>query len=222
MNNLTNTLSDTFGGMLGGLLGKLKPGMCRLSIDGNIAVNTSQGYKSYNLKTGRLTKSGNFALDVGSEYFFVVPATKVTKGNIIISRKGDKIVPRCVIDVIDDNSIKVINYEDSTIETIVPERHVFMGNTYFYGVVCSPFANMFKKSGKNNIMKFMMMSSLFGNNGGFGGDMFSLMMMSGMMNGGSANPFGDMFGGMFDFDFDFGFNTTDSDVVDEPDVTENN
>lgn len=39
-----------------GMFGKIAPGMCRLSMNGGIAVKTSNGYKSYNVKNGRLTK----------------------------------------------------------------------------------------------------------------------------------------------------------------------
>ena len=40
--------------MLNGMFGKVASGMCRLSMNGGIAVKTSNGYKSYNIKTGRL------------------------------------------------------------------------------------------------------------------------------------------------------------------------
>ena len=54
-------------------------------------------------------------------------------------------------------------------ETIVPERHVFMGSTYFYGKIVSMFGNNFTKgkSGMNKIMSYMMMSEMMkgANNG---------------------------------------------------------
>jgi hypothetical protein len=37
------------------LFGRIGAGMCRLSMTGGIAVKTSNGYKTYNVKTGRLT-----------------------------------------------------------------------------------------------------------------------------------------------------------------------
>ena len=40
--------------MLNGMFGKVASGMCRLTMNGGIAVKTSNGYKSYNIKTGRL------------------------------------------------------------------------------------------------------------------------------------------------------------------------
>lgn len=43
-----------------GMCGKLGPGMCRLSMNGDIAVKTSTGYKSYNLKTGNLVNCSGF------------------------------------------------------------------------------------------------------------------------------------------------------------------
>ena len=184
MNNLMN-----------GMFGKVAPGMCRLSMSGGIAVKTSDGtYKSYNLKTQRLTNCGNFVFDIGEDFFFVIPTNKVEKGDIIlVSGK-----PKCVIGV-EDNQIKVINYEDSTIDTILPERHIFMGNTYFYGKIISMFGqDVFKgKKGTNKIMQYMMMSEMLkGNNSSNNGmsSMLPFMLM------GNSSGFGDMFSGMFDFD----------------------
>lgn len=184
MNNLMN-----------GMFGKVAPGMCRLSMSGGIAVKTSDGtYKSYNLKTQRLTNCSNFVFDIGEDFFFVIPTNKVEKGDIIlVSGK-----PKCVIGV-EDNQIRVINYEDSTIDTILPERHIFMGNTYFYGKIISMFGqDVFKgKKGTNKIMQYMMMSEMLkGNNGSNNGmnSMLPFMLMS------NSSGFEDMFSGMFDFD----------------------
>ena len=146
---------------LNGMFGKIGNGMCKLSMSGNIAVKTSNGYKSYNVKTGKLTNCGNFVFPgVDENFFFVIPTNKVTKGDIIlVSGK-----PRCVIET-EKNRITVINYEDSTIETILPERHMFMGNTYFYGKIVSMFgSDLNGKNGANKIFKYMMMSQMMGGN----------------------------------------------------------
>lgn len=184
--NTTNFMNNMFG--------KIAPGMCRLSMNGGIAVKTSNGYKTYNTKTGRLTNCSNFVFDIGEDFFFLIPTNKVNKGDIILV--GGK--PKCVIEV-KENAITVINYEDSTIDTILPERHVFMGNTYFYGKIISMFGDSFKsgkKGSMNNIFKYMMMSEMMkGGNSGTTGNMLPLMMMG---NGGFEN----MFDGMFDFDID--------------------
>ena len=184
---------------MNGMFGKIAPGMCRLSMSGGIAVKTSNGYKSYNMKTGRLTNCDSFVFNIGEEFFFVIPTNKVEPGDIIlISGK-----PKCVIEA-EKNKITVINYEDSTIDTVLPERHVFMGNTYFYGKIVSMFGNNFMngKKGMKKMMSYMAMSELFkGNNttSGNSNPVFAMMAMSGDM--------GNMFDGMFDFD-------------DEEDVTE--
>lgn len=179
---------------LNGMFGKVAPGMCRLSMNGGIAVKTTNGYKSYNVKTGRLTNCSNFVFDIGEDFFFLIPTNKVEVGDIILV--GGK--PKCVIEA-GKNKITVINYEDSTVDTILPERHVFMGNTYFYGKIVSMFGqDIFNgKKGTNKIMKYMMMSEMMkggtGTNGGFGA-MLPLMMMNGNA--------GEMFGGLFNFDDD--------------------
>ena len=195
--------------LLNGMFGKVGSGMCRLSMNGGIAVKTSNGYKAYNVKTGRLTNCDSFVFDLGEEFFFVIPTNKVSKGDIILVNGK----PRCVIEV-EKNKITVINYEDSTIDTVLPERHVFMGNTYFYGKIVSMFGNdaVKGKKGTNNIFKYMMLSQMMkgennssgmlnGNSGGMSA-MLPFMMMGGNM--------GEMFDGMFDFDTD-----NDTDVEEE-------
>lgn len=178
---------------MNGMFGKIAPGMCRLSMSGGVAVKTDNGYKSYNVKTGRLTNCDSFVFDIGEEFFFVIPTNKVEVGDIILIANK----PKCVIEV-EKNKLTVINYEDSTIDTVLPERHVFMGNTYFYGKIVSMFGNNFMsgKKGVNKMMSYMMMSEMFkGNNASNNtNSMFPMMML---MNGGNMS---DMFGDMFDLD----------------------
>lgn len=173
---------------LNGMFGKLAPGMCRLSMNGGIAVKTDNGYKTYNVNTGRLTNCSNFVFDIGEDFFFLIPTNKVQKGDIIlVSGK-----PRCVINA-EKEQITVINYEDSTIETILPERHVFMGNTYFYGKIVSMFGNFKGKKSSNKVMQYMMMSQMMkGENSN--NSLLPFMMMSSNM--------GNMFEDMFDFEED--------------------
>jgi len=181
--------------MFNGMFGKLANGMCRLSMSGGIAVKTSNGYKSYNVKNGRLTNCDSFVFDIGEEFFFVIPTNKVEIGDIILANGK----PKCVIKA-EKNMITAINYEDSTVETIIPERHVFMGNTYFYGKIVSMFGNDFMKgkNGMNKMMSYMVMSEMMkGNNGaGENNGMASMMPMMMLMGGGNIT---DMFNGMFDF-----------------------
>lgn len=173
-----NKMNNVFNGMFG----KVAPGMCRISMNGDIAIKTSNGYKTYNVGTGTLTNCDNFAFDIGEDWFFVIPTNKITRGDIILA--GGR--PRCVIDV-KDNEIKTFCYEDGTIGTIVPEHHVFMGKQYFYGKIVSMFGNaMHEKNGMGNIMKYMVMSEMMkGNNNGtssFSNMMPMMFMMNGNMN----------------------------------------
>ena len=140
-----------------GMFGRIDPGNIRLDVNGNIAVRTTNGYKSYNMKTGKLINCNNFVFDIGEEFFFVIPTNKVEKGDIILAQgKGGGRKPKCVMDV-NPSFITVINYEDSTVEQILPERHMFMGNTYFYGKIVSMFnfsGGKGKKNGFENILKY--------------------------------------------------------------------
>lgn len=195
--NLTNQFN--------GMFGKIAPGMCRLTMNGGIAVKCSNGYKTYNTKKGSLTNVTNFCFNVGDEMFFVIPTNKAEVGDILLI--GGK--PKCVTEV-NKKVITVIDYENSEVRQVVPERHVFMGSTYFYGKIVSMFGNAFKNGkGLGNIMKMMMFSQMFGGNGnnsqnnGIGQMMAMSMFMGG--NGGN-NPFE----GMFDFDFDMSCDTDEN------------
>ena len=179
--------------LFNGICGKVQAGMCRLTMNGNIAVKCSGGYKTYNTKKGRLTNVTNFCFDIGSDFFFVIPTCKVAKGDIILVDGK----PKCVIEKQKDKDvITVIDYESSEIRQLVPERHVFMGSVYYYGKIVSMFGSSFKNGkGMGNMFKMMMFSQMMNGktNGGNLGDMGSMMAMS-MMMGGEGN----MFGGLFD------------------------
>lgn len=208
--------------MFNGMFGRIDHGMCRLSVNGDIAVKTSTGYKSYNVKKQNLVNCNSFVFNIGEEMFFVIPTNKAEVGDILLI--GGR--PKCVIKV-DKKILTVIDYENSEIRQALPERHVFMGNTYFYGKIVSIFgkSNFIKgKGGMNKIMKYMMMSEMakgmfggsdsgsgavglpFGgsSSGNGGGNMmqsFFMMNMMGNMFGGDDSD-GNIFEDMFDFGSD--------------------
>ena len=168
--------------MFSGICGKIAPGLCRLGIDGNIAVKTSSGYRTYDVENNRLTNCDSFVLDIGEDFFFVLPTNKVKKGDIILAGGA----PKCVI-ASDETTITAISFEDATVQTLLPEHHVFMGNTYLYGRIVSMFGkNGVKgKKGMNGMLKYMMLSSMLkGKDGGMGGmsGMLPFMLMGGKMD----------------------------------------
>lgn len=190
-----------------GLFGKVAPGMCRITMNGNIAVKCSKGYKTYNVSKGTLTNVTNFCFNIGDEMFFVIPTNKVQVGDIILVDGK----PKCVIEA-NKKVISVIDYENSEIRQVIPERHIFMGSVYFYGKIVSMFGNSFKKGkGLGNIMKMMMFSQMMGGTADKSG-LGQMMAMSMMMGGGMSNPFD----GMFDFSEDF----DEEDETDEADFEE--
>ena len=187
-----------FGNMFNGMFKPVAKGYCKMGMNGQVAVKTSTGYKTFNIKTKKLTNCSNFAFDMDGA-FWVVPTFKVEIGDIVLVNGK----PRCVIEV-GANSIKTFSYEDSTIDEVIPEHHVFMGKTYCYGKIFSPFMNMSKNDGvMDSMMKMMMMSQMFGGNTGAGMNGMNPMMFMMM---GKDNPFEDMFDGAFDF----GFGTADA------------
>lgn len=175
--------------MMNKYFGKIQNGMVRLSMNGDMAIKTSNGYKVYNVGDGSLTNCDNFVFDIGSEFFFLIPTNKVEKGDVIMASGK----PHCVIKV-EENRIEALRYEDGSIVSIVPERTLFMGKTYFYGKIVSMFGKIKGGKGMSGMMKYMMMSEMMKGNSG-NSSMSSMLPMMMMMNGGM----GDMFEGMFDF-----------------------
>ena len=191
-----------------GIFGKIAPGMCRLSMSGKIAIKTTNGYKAYDVESGRLTNCDSFAFDIGEDFFFVIPTNKVERGDIIlVSGK-----PRCVL-AVEKNLIKTMNYEDGSIQDIVPERHMFMGKQFFYGKIITMFGEMGAGSGDKGMkqmMKFMMLKEMMGGaktEGGLG----SVLPMMAMMGG--------MGGNFFDGMFDFGDEENTEDEVEPEDIS---
>ena len=176
--------------MFNGMFGKIQSGMCRVSMNGDIAIKTSNGYKTYNVDTGALVNCDDFAFDIGQDFFFIIPTNKVQKGDIILSAGK----PCCVIEE-RPNELKVLRYEDGAIMNVAIEKHFFMGKQYFYGKIVSMFGNIAKDGNMGNMMKYMMMSEMM--KGGRTGDMSSMLPMM-MFMGGGNNMFSNMFDDMFD------------------------
>lgn len=195
--------------MFSNMFSAVKNGDFRLDTNGRIAVHTSKGYKVYNVNKKRLVNCENFVFDVGDEWFFTVPTTKVKVGDIILINN----TPKCVMKVNDD-TITVINYENSVVEEILPERYIFMGNAYFYIKVVSMFgSNNPKKKSSKKMLKWMLMSKLFKpseSDSGFSNPMnpMTMMLMSEMFKD-SDNDFDEL------FDFDFELDDESEDTEDE-------
>ena len=184
----TNNLSKNVTNSLSSLFHKLAPGQCRLTMNG-IGVKTSNGYKTFDPVTQTLVNCGDFVLDIGDDMFFCIPTNNVQQGDIIIASGS----PVCVISM-SGNRIEALRYEDSTVQTIIPENIMFMGGTYFYSKVFSPFSGMINGNDPSQLMSLMMMSQMMsGDNNGSG--MGNLMVMGMMLNGGFN--FGNIFNGMF-------------------------
>lgn len=184
-----------FGNMFNGMFKPVGAGQCKIGMNGQIAVKTRTGYKTFDRKKMKLVNCTNFAFDMGN-MFWVVPTFKVECGDIILVNGQ----PRAVIEV-GEKTIKTFSYENSTIDEIVPERHVFMGKTYCYGKIFSPFTNIGKDGGEmmSNMMNFAMMSQMFGGNTNGTNNMGNMLPMMFMMNSGKDNPFMNMFEGAFNF-----------------------
>ena len=180
--------------MMNKYFGKVANGMVRLSMNGDMAIKTSNGYKTYDVKTGTLTNCDSFVFDIGSEFFFIIPTNKVETGDVILASGK----PHCVIKA-ENNRIEALRYEDGSIVSIVPERNVFMGKTYFYGKIVSMFGKINGGKGMKGMMKYFMMSEIMKGGNGNNNSMNSMLPMMMLMNGGGME---EMFGGLFDMEED--------------------
>lgn len=180
--------------MMNKYFGKVAPGMCRLSMNGDMAIKTSNGYKTYDVKSGTLTNCDSFVFNLDSELFFIIPTNKVETGDVILASGK----PHCVIKA-ENNRIEALRYEDGSIVTIIPEHHIFMGKTYFYGKIVSMFGKIKGGKGMKNMMKYFVMSEMMGKNSSGNGSMNSMLPMMMFMGNDSME---DMFEGMFDFNTD--------------------
>ena len=164
-----------------GICGRIAPGMCRLSMSGDIAIKTKSGYRTFDVATKKLTNCDSFVLDVGEDFFFVMPTNKVRVGDIILANG----LPKCVLSV-GEGTITAINFEDATVETLLPEHHMFMGNSYLYGRIVSMFGHKGAKGrkGAGKLMKYMMLSSMLKGKENSGGlsSLMPLMLMGGKMD----------------------------------------
>ena len=192
-----------FDNMFNGIMGKIKPGCCRLTMNGRVAVKTANGYKTYNDKTGNLTDCANFVLDIGDDLFFLMPTRNLNPGDIVLINGK----PMYILEIKAKNRVEAMNYEDATIQTVIPERHAIMGRK-FYGKIVSLMGKGLNGKGGffKNMLKLKMMGAMMGGKtdteGIFGGNALPMMML---MGGGSMD-------GLFD-------GLCDEDDGDEGDVT---
>lgn len=204
-----------FENMFSGVMGKIKPGCCRLGMNGRIAIKTSDGYKTYDKKSGNVTNCSNFVLDASDDFFMVIPTRKLREGDIVLINGK----PMYILEVKAKNRVEAMDYETSTIQTVIPERHAIMGRR-FYGKIVSLIGSGFG-AGKGgffkNMLKLKMMSSMMGGSnstdGMLGGNGLALMML---MGNGSMDG---LFDGFADDDEDdadiFGNFASNEDEADE-------
>lgn len=160
-----------------------EPGVVTLSPYG-IAVRSSKGeYLTYNAATGATVDVTGFTFD-----FQKMPAA------IKDLRAGDMVLHRgkpMYVQSVEEDGIHCIDILNSENKVIVPVTNMF-GFNFVTKVVSLMNFNAAQPSAENpfgNLMPFMMMSSVMGDDSD---NDFSKMMMMSMMMGGS-NPFTTMF-----------------------------
>lgn len=164
-----------------------EPGVVALSPYG-IAVRSSKGeYLTYNAATGATVDVTGFTFDFQKMIYKMPAAIKDLRAGDMVLHRGKPMY----VQSIEEDGIHCIDILNSEAKVIVPVTNMF-GFNFVTKVVSLMNFNAAQPSAENpfgNLMPFMMMSSVMGDDSD---NDFSKMMMMSMMMGGS-NPFAAMF-----------------------------
>lgn len=164
-----------------------EPGVVALSPYG-IAVRNSKGeYLTYNAATGATVDVTGFTFDFQKMIYKMPAAIKDLRAGDMVLHRGKPMYVQSV----EEDGIHCIDILNSENKVIVPVTNMF-GFNFVTKVVSLMNFNAAQPSAENpfgNLMPFMMMSSVMGDDSD---NDFSKMMMMSMMMGGS-NPFTTMF-----------------------------
>lgn len=164
-----------------------EPGVVALSPYG-IAVRSSKGeYLTYNAATGATVDVTGFTFDFQKMIYKMPAAIKDLRAGDMVLHRGKPMYVQSV----EEDGIHCIDILNSENKVIVPVTNMF-GFNFVTKVVSLMNFNAAQPSAEDpfgNLMPFMMMSSVIGDDSD---NDFSKMMMMSMMMGGS-NPFTTMF-----------------------------
>lgn len=164
-----------------------EPGVVALSPYG-IAIRTTKGeYLTYNATTGATVDVTGFTFDFQKMIYKMPAAIKDLRAGDMVLHRGKPMYVQSV----EEDGIHCIDILNSEAKVIVPVTNMF-GFNFVTKVVSLMNFNAAQPSAENpfgNLMPFMMMSSVMGDDSDTD---FSKMMMMSMMMGGS-NPFTTMF-----------------------------
>ena len=167
----------------------------KVTITGQVAIKTNDGYVTYDKESETLTDVSGFTMDQLDGMFYQMPTVDVVEGDLISSNGEYGYVVST-----GKKKITIIDVNTGEERKITPRKSPF--GMSFTTKIVSMFDMMNGDSngtgmfGDMNPMMLMMMSGGDNKGGMFGGDMMQMMMMSNMMGNGSGNGmFGDMFGG---------------------------
>ena len=153
-----------------------------------IAVRSSKGeYLTYNAATGATVDVTGFTFDFQKMIYKMPAAIKDLRAGDMVLHRGKPMY----VQSIEEDGIHCIDILNSEAKVIVPVTNMF-GFNFVTKVVSLMNFNAAQPSAENpfgNLMPFMMMSSVMGDDSD---NDFSKMMMMSMMMGGS-NPFTAMF-----------------------------
>lgn len=160
-----------------------EPGVVALSPYG-IAIRSSKGeYLTYNAATGATVDVTGFTFDFQKMIYKMPVAIKDLRAGDMVLHRGKPMYVQSV----EEDGIHCIDILNSEAKVIVPVTNMF-GFNFVTKVVSLMNFNAAQPSAENpfgNLMPFMMMSSVMGDDSD---NDFSKMMMMSMMMGGS-NPF---------------------------------
>lgn len=164
-----------------------EPGVVALSPCGIAIRTTKDEYLTYNAATGATVDVTGFTFDFQKMIYKMPAAIKDLRAGDMVLHRGKPMY----VQSIEEDGIHCIDILNSEAKVIVPVTSIF-GFNYVTKVVSLMNFNATQPSAENpfgNLMPFMMMSSVMGDDSD---NDFSKMMMMSMMMGGS-NPFTVMF-----------------------------
>lgn len=167
--------------------GPFSDNLVALSPYGIAVRNSNNEYLTYNAATGSVVNVTGFTFDFQKMIYKMPVAAKDLRAGDMVLHCGKLMY----VQSIEDDSIHCIDILNSEAKVVVPVTSIF-GFNYVTKVVSLMNVNAGAPSADNpfgNLMPFMMMSSVMGDDSD---NDFSKMMMMSMMMGGS-NPFAAMF-----------------------------
>lgn len=149
--------------------GKINTSAIKMSICGIAFKRSDNSFATYDAKTNTFTDVTDFLVDMDCVYVMPVAAKDIKNGDIVKHLNTYVVVK----EVNEDGTISAISPIKAEEIIIIPTKNMFGFN--YYSKVFNLFEGAFKPDAENPFGNPMALMMLFGENGGFNGDMKSML-----------------------------------------------